>query len=237
MAKDPLYYNLIDACQQEGCPVCRVVLGWVDRYINAIFYENVNDIPTRAHLRKSLGFCSKHAWRLLDGEGGNALGIAIIYQDVLVNVLRALPESDSSELTGLRKMLGSTARQSTEKIKRVLKALLPQKECPACLQQEQANRLTGLILLEYLQDEKMLAALTSSQGLCLPHLHHSLQLVRDNESALILLKVNREKLSSLHGELGEFIRKNDYRFKEESFGQEAKSWRKAISKTMGERGY
>jgi hypothetical protein len=238
MANDPIYYELLEACQQGGCPVCRVIIGQVDRYMDALFYENVNDIPTRAQLRKSLGFCSKHAWRLLDGEVGNALGIAIIYHDVIGNVLRNLPQTlDAPKKTGgLLKMFGLATQSVEEASRQILGALLPQRRCLVCQHQEQVGRLTIEILLEYLRDERLVEAFASSDGLCLPHLHQSLERSLKPQGRAFLLAVNKDRLASLHDDLAEYIRKNDYRFRDEDFGPESNSWRRAISKIQGEKG-
>jgi len=50
-----------------------------------------------------------------------------------------------------------------------------------------------------------------------------------------LRSIHREKLESLHRELAEFIRKNDYRFKDEGFGTESDSWKRAVHKLTGDR--
>jgi hypothetical protein len=40
----------------------------------------------------------------------------------------------------------------------------------------------------------------------------------------------------LHGELGEFIRKQDYRFAHEAYGSEADAWQRAIALLVGMNG-
>lgn len=234
MAKDPLYYRLLEACASPGCPVCRVTLHQVDRFLDVLFYESVNDIPTRALLRKSRGFCSSHAWRLLDGEVGNALGIAIIYHDVLTNVLRDLPAAPPDQ-TGLNSFFGRAARQAGDWLKSALAALSPKEPCLACKEREQATALTLAVMRGALREEEFAAALESSEGLCLPHLRLALEHAGDDTSLPLLLEQSRPKLEVLNAELGEFIRKNDYRFRSEGFGSEGSSWRRVISKFNGER--
>jgi hypothetical protein len=237
MAKDPLYYSLLEACEQPGCPVCRVTLHLVDRYLNALFYESVNDIPTRTSLRNSRGFCSSHAWRLLDGEVGNALGIAIIYHDVLTNVLRELPGQEIQKGRGgnIATFLTRAGRQAGELVRKAVQALTPGEECLACRERREANRLVSEVLLASLADDRLLAALAASDGLCLPHLRQSLERAQGEQQLAGLLQASRPQLEALNAQLGEFIRKNDYRFREEGFGEEGSSWRRAISKAQGER--
>ena len=54
-------FNLIEACRQPGCPVCRVEEHSVERYLDNQFYENVNNPDFRNTLRLSIGFCREHA--------------------------------------------------------------------------------------------------------------------------------------------------------------------------------
>jgi hypothetical protein len=237
MAKDPIFYSLLEACSKPGCPVCQVTIQLVDRYLHSLFYESINDVPTRQDLRSSRGFCSKHAWQLLDGEAGNALGIAIIYQDVFTNLLRALPEPDAAPNTQgkVSSFFNRTARKPVEALRRIIQALRPEAPCPACREQVKTAELVVSILLIYLQDESLSKALEKSDGLCLPHLAGALEHANEPGQVELLLAQNQPQITSLKDELGEFIRKNDHRFAKEGFGDESNSWKRAIRKASGER--
>lgn len=237
MAKDPLYYKLIEACSQEACPVCRATTGLLDRYQDGMFYESVNDVPNRAVLRRSYGFCKRHAWRLLEGEAGNALGIAIIYHDIMTNVLRDLPapEDGRGKQAGIGGMIARFSRQAGDIVKNALQALAPKERCPACTYLDEVSRLTTTILLNELQDEKLAEAFAASEGLCLLHLSQAIELNKDESLLALLLSFHIDKLSALNDNLAEFIRKNDYRFRHEGFGLEGNSWRKAVRAVIGER--
>ena len=67
-----LFYRLMDACREEGCPVCRVEQENVERFLENQFYENVNSPKWRDKLRGSLGFCHEHAWLAVDRRLGDA---------------------------------------------------------------------------------------------------------------------------------------------------------------------
>ncbi len=82
MAYKVAYLDLIEACKQTDCPICIVSQKAVEHYLNALFYEQVNDVQVRQALRTSLGFCHEHAWLAVNSEVGDALGLAIIYHDV-----------------------------------------------------------------------------------------------------------------------------------------------------------
>ena len=229
-------YNLLEACRQTGCPVCRSEQRSIERYINNLFYESVNDVTTRERLRASLGFCREHTHLILDKRLGNALGFAIIYQDLITNILRGF-EKDAATPNSRRlpALLKQVPEQVSASVQRVLCALTPHKHCMVCQQQEKTIHLIVSALVEGLTELPMAEAIRSSDGLCIPHLKKALESIRDQSTVELLLSVHRDKLESLHGELAEFIHKNDYRFKDEGFGAEGDSWRRAVHKLTGDR--
>lgn len=228
-------YDLIQACQKSGCPICRLEQHAVERYIDNLFYESVNDIQLREKLRASMGFCREHAWLAVDKRLGNALGFAIIYQDVINNTLRQLESNVTPPVTRhWSALLKQIPEQVSGTVQRVLYALTPQKHCVVCLQRDKALHNIILSFIESLNEPEVINALKASDGLCLPHLKKVFESVRDATSSDLLLSIHREKLESLRGELTEFIRKNDYRFKDEGFGAEGDSWKRAVSKVIGE---
>jgi len=206
------FHDLIGACKKTGCPICRVEARILERYIDNLFYESVNDIKTRERLRASLGFCREHAHLAMDIRLGNALGFAIIYQDVITNILRGFEEDTN-----------------------IAKALTPREGCMVCQQREKTTQLVVSAFVDGLTESQMQQALRTSDGLCIPHLKKVAGPIRDLETIDLLRSIHREKLESLHRELAEFIRKNDYRFKDEGFGTERDSWKRAVHKLTGNR--
>jgi hypothetical protein len=166
---NPTYFALIDACQQPGCPICRVVEQAVERSLAHLFYESVTDPAVRLRLRKSLGFCHTHAWLLLNFRIGDALRMAIIYQHIFGSILKHLPHSTSPRVSLNLKSILETARH----------ALVPRQHCPACDEQEIAARMATKVLATPLKNPDFVAALTASQSLCLPHLQQTLEYVHD----------------------------------------------------------
>ncbi len=206
------FHDLVESCGKSGCPVCRVEQRTLERYIENLFYESVNDIKTRERLRASLGFCREHARTALDRRLGNALGFAIIYQDVITNILRGL-EKNSTDPNILK----------------------PHRHCIVCHEQEKTTQLVVSALVDGLAEPKLADALRSSDGLCIPHLKKAFESVRDTAVSELLRSIHFGKLESLNGELAEFLRKNDYRFKDEGFGAEGDSWLRAVNKLTGDR--
>jgi hypothetical protein len=205
------FHDLLEACRQPGCPACRLEGQALERYIGNLFYESVNDVKTRERLRASLGFCREHTRLAVDGRLGNALGFAIIYQDVITNILRGFEKGE------------------------IVHALTPHKHCIVCQQQEKTLHMIIQALVEGLTESQMTEALRSSDGLCVPHLKKAFESTREPAIYDLLLMIHREKLEGLRDELAEFIRKNDYRFKDEGFGTEGDSWRRAVDKLTGDR--
>jgi hypothetical protein len=164
----------------------------------------------------------------LTAQSGSALGIAILYRDLLRQAGRSL-EGARFDAGGLLRRGGAAA---------AVRALTPEKGCPACAHRDEMERLSLAAMLEALakRDKGMQAALDGSAGLCLPHVRRALALARDEASFAFLRGLMEAKLNGLVAELDEFIRKNDYRFTHEGFGAEGDSWKRAIGVVVGERG-
>jgi hypothetical protein len=203
------YTAFVEACDQTGCPLCRIEHDAVLKYIGSLFYEQVNDFNLRDRLRDSLGFCREHAYFAVDELPGNALGIAIIYQDLLKFAMHHLndPKGASS----------------------------PKRRCPACEQRDLNMMRTLSELAKHIDDEAMSSALKKSEGLCLFHMRHALRHTRVPSKRSLLLSIEEEILGKLRQELTEYVRKNDYRFAKEAFGQERDSWRRAVGIVAGAR--
>lgn len=206
-SKTATYESFVEACNHPGCPVCRVEHEAAVRYVNSVFYEQVNDFNMRNRLRSSLGFCWEHAHMVVDELQGNALGIAIVYQDMLKVAIHHLDD---------RKTIPT-----------------PDRICPACEQRDLAMMRTLSELSKHLDDEIIVGAIKKSDGLCIPHMRHALTHMRAPEKRALLISLEREILGKLRVDLGEYIRKNDYRFSKESFGPERDSWKKAVSLIAG----
>lgn len=230
-------YNLSEACRAPGCPVCRLEERATERYLDNNFYENVNSPAWRDSLRASLGFCHEHAWLAVNKRLGDALGFSIVYRDIVNAVLKQL--SDHGDTIHASRRRGSFLRQIPEKtrnmVQKMLDAFTPRKHCPVCVHRDETTRRVLSVLVEELEKPQMMDALVASDGLCLPHLRHTLEHVKELSVCEQLLNIHREKLENLSAELGEFIRKNDYQALKEGFGREGDAWLRAISMITGSR--
>jgi Family of unknown function (DUF6062) len=222
MQEDTSYFDLIEACSEPGCPVCRASLKLARRYVDSILYEYVNDPGVRDEIRKSRGYCNEHAWWMPDVRGAG-LGIAILQRDIVQMVL---------ELTEALPNRRNTRKSAQE----LLKRLQPTAECPVCAHRRTMEDITLDTLLQHIGDEKLATALASSAGLCLPHFSRALELVDGAEALKRLVALQKNTLARLRDDLAEFIRKNDYRFRDEGFGNEGDSWKRAVGIVSGEHG-
>ena len=237
--------DLIEACEQPGCPACWLAHRTVARYITALFYEHVNDVKLRAGIRASRGYCQEHTWALLDASLGNALGVSIIYHDILTNILRAIPEPDpdhSQSSAGSRfgSMLARFGQSAARRIQAFRQAFQPESTggvhaaCPACTMREATLNLALPAFVRGFKTESLAQAYQASDGFCLPHLQRLLGHVEDADVAEWLLSLTRTRLETLDAELAEFIRKNDHRFNQEAWGSERDAWKRVIPLMAGE---
>jgi len=212
--RPPGYYDLLEAVQSDGCPLCRLSVEVIASYIDNLLYGSVNDFDLRERLRQSRGLCHTHAWQMV--RPGGSLGAAIIQNDVLGELLHVLEGKAESRLRG-----------------DLERSLEPQTECPACQHQAEMETIYLSALFKSLADEEFWEAYCGSSGLCLPHFQAALRQCRHGSVRQRLVQAQRGFWQRLRGELVEFIRKNDYRFRDEGFGAEGDSWQRAIAQVVG----
>lgn len=83
------FHRLMDALREGGCPMCRLAAEASQSRLRALFYELVNDLPTRERLRAGGAFCPQHTQQAL--RIGDPLGSSIIYGDLLRRAQDANP--------------------------------------------------------------------------------------------------------------------------------------------------
>jgi len=231
-----MYYELLGAFKEPGCPVCvRLERGSV-KAMDDLLYEQVTDPTTRARLVESRGFCNWHSW-MLPRIQNSPLGVALIYHHLLTGALERLAVA-RAEL-GAPSWWGRLWRRVTQKGDRPL-ALVGwwrnRTRCPMCALVGRSEREHLKALLAFLGEAEFAAGLAQSAGLCLPHLCHAATIGLGHPNLPVLLSHHEARWSELIAELGEFIRKNDYRFATETMGHEGDSWRRALDVFVGRAG-
>ena len=228
------YTDLLEALGQPCCPVCWLAQRSVHQYIRSLFFEFVNDIKLRAGIRAGLGYCQEHTWALRDAALGNALGISIIYHDILTNILRGFPAAQQPGSAG-GGMFGRLSNEFNRRVQALRKALTPQAPCPACVMRDTSAGLALNAFLRGLKTDQIAVPYRTAHGFCLIHLQQALAQVDDVQVFELILETSRAQLALLDAELAEYIRKNDYRFNKEPWGAEEDAWRRVIARVAGER--
>lgn len=173
------------AFRQAGCPVCRLKRKIADRYIFGLLWENVNDMTTRVHLARSLGFCPQHTWQLYHTEMeqfGSGLGISIIYEDLTRSLANGLRDFETRlpvqperlrwwqrVWARLQAALGRAAPVARPE------GILPSEPCRVCAHCAEAEESDIHWLVEGCADAVFSKLYAASDGLCLPHLRRALE--------------------------------------------------------------
>jgi len=181
---DLIGLRLKEAFEKEGCPICRLLEEFEDSEIETILYEHVNDPEVRERFKKSLGLCTRHAWKVLQTSKSNPflgpLGVATIYEHML----------------GLY-ILSLESERKTEEGECFLCQLLDEKEKEVV--ESVAERIENL--MEIYVDGPAL--------LCRRH-YQMITEKLEPEKAKDLRKIQLKKLKELKDSLNEFMESFDY---------------------------
>lgn len=207
---------------REGCPICHYGRLSGRRYLDGVMYESVNDFGLRQKLVENMGFCAFHSQEMLTFPGAK-LGAAIIEQAMLKEAIRRMEGT-----VGVRSGLFSRGN------KNAFDDVTPDRNtCPACLhEQGSERRAIGEMVAHW--DDSWAAYLEKSGGMCFNHLTHALKLA-PKDVARSLKAIHKRLWKEMVEQLDEFIRKQDYRFRDEIISQEeALASRRTIAILTGE---
>lgn len=104
--------------------------------------------------------------------------------------------------------------------------------CQLCEAQARDVAQMATLLAQLLRQAEWRERYEASTGLCLPHLRQVLQHASPEAQKWLIANENG-RWQTLCQQLHEVIRKHDYRFQHEPWGEEAGSWRQAIRKLYG----
>jgi hypothetical protein len=231
------YFDLRDAMGQPGCPVCRLRTDSAARFLDSLLLESVNDPEKRARIRRARGFCHNHFWML--AQASASLGVAIMANDVLTNLLRTLDSAafDALPVVSLRRVQEAVdLRQSSAATARLVEQLGPEESCSACAWADKMVAIHVDTLIRSLSERNGLRGdYESSDGLCLAHFRQALARVRKATTFEVLVSAQRVVWERLVKHLGESISKSDYRRQGEKWGEEAGAWLRGIAALAGPR--
>ena len=217
--------ELLDAMRGPGCALCGLAQHKSLRYVETLLESAIMDVEQRDDWRYAGGFCQGHAEMALTLP--NAAGsLAILYEDVLQYEMARLANLLSGAKRSWRQRLKQRAQQW-------LQARRKRAACPVCRTWRSQEELYWAVLLDHGDDDEVIRAFTQSDGLCLPHLASLIDCGASHVHLPAVLAAQQECLQRLHGDLKTFIRKQDYRFAHEPYGEEADAWRRAVACLVG----
>jgi len=222
--------ELLVAFRERGCPICRVKAASARRYIAHLLWENVNDLETRTHLARSLGFCPEHTWQLYLMEikdQGSETAVGIIYADLVGRVVAGLRSfaaqlpaaafGDKPSRRGVwsqaREALGMAADLSVVRPE----GILPSEPCRPCEFARESEQSDLTWLVEACAEDAFRARYAASDGLCLNHLRQALEISGAGYPAVaqFLTEMAVQRLSVLAEDLEEYVRKKMWQYHEE----------------------
>jgi hypothetical protein len=226
---------LREAMAQTGCPICRLRFDAANRFLDNLLWESVNDPGARDAIRRARGLCHQHAWDMV--RNGATLGSTIIMRDVLNDILRTTQAAQFEGVPALslrRAQEALNREQPSAATARLVADLAPQTLCPVCAQAEKMESVYVGVLVDNLSGkENLLADLQASDGLCLPHFRMALARLRNAADYAALVDVQERIWTLLIDQLSEVIRKSDYRFRHEPWGDERGSCKRSIAAVSG----
>ena len=245
--KSSVYHELVEAIEQPGCPVCRLIDRAVRQYIDVFFYENITTVARRTEIREARGYCSVHG-ALLTGHT-RMLGSAIVHQDVINDVLRELnktlpptplrPSTDAREAQGAGSMAGRKPNALDDLTaaparNAALSAIRPKRMCPLCEYERDRESVQLRTLVDHMGEPELRAAFEKSSGICLPHVQVMLGLRGVSADGLrTTLQIERDILQRIKLELEAYIAKSNGSYDYEGMGDESDSPLRAIKLVSG----
>jgi hypothetical protein len=232
--RSQINFDLLGAFASPGCPICELIQRDSKRHLDTLYYERTMDPGLRAALRRSIGFCNYHAWQSTEIQNVG-LSIGVIYEDLL-----DVQRRDLSEI--IRDLKGKNRGRLFHFWKRPSydesvhhRVFAPDAPCPVCSFDAQFTVYYLREMIRSISEQEFEEGYRSSSGLCIPHMQMLIGTFWDHPNLPAILELQSSKLDALSKELKEFIRKHDYRFKDEPRGTEFDSWRRAVEQFAGKR--
>ncbi|WP_089719758.1 DUF6062 family protein [Candidatus Entotheonella palauensis] len=219
--------ELVEAMQEPGCALCGLAQQKSSRYVETLLETAVMDVDQRDDWRYAGGFCQLHAEMALTIP--NAAGsLAILYEDVLQYEMAGLPDLEVNRSWWQRHRQGVKRRVQQWLYKRQERA-----GCPVCRTWQTQEHLYWAVLLDDGDQDDVMRVFIESDGLCIPHTVSLIEFGSTHIHLPAVLAAQRQCLQHLHGHVKAFIRKQDYRFVHEPYGEEADAWQRVVACLVG----
>ncbi len=211
------YRKLLADLEESGCPVCRGSVRAAAKYLESLLWENVNDSGVREELRDDHGFCREHSLALLQvaGARSEALGVAIVYEDLLDHIERDVANG------------GPNPRHRSLRLRSNTR---PGRSCRACaVADDVAVNYLGIIAAS--EPDGAAGRRLEGAVLCFPHFSRGLGIPGIDHARLESVYLRGSV--SIRSELRRLIDHADYRRADEPWGPEKDAWVRAIHLIVG----
>lgn len=202
------------------CCVCVFAAEVVVRFIDNLFYENVNDVATRDRIRRSTGFCRYHAQLISDQA--DALGTAIILHDVVRSTMREIERgrfADAPPSNPLLRLFDNRSERREEE------------PCIVCVAEAGSVDLALDGLCRLVTGQAGLDLFERSHGLCIPHFRRGAGRHGSRPCWPRILEVERRTLGELAAQLKRLADSYDYQSTDAQGPEVRRSWREGLNIT------
>ena len=234
-----------DAMKRDGeCLLCalerKTELGEAERYLGA----SVMEPDIRVQVNKK-GFCRKHHGMLFGMS--NRLGHALMLESHTIETRERMAATfaklnsaaEQLQNVGAIGKLGGKARGAETIVMEQAAAL--HEMADSCLMcetiEENMRRYLHTFLHLYQHDSDFRNRFSAGKGLCLPHTARLLEAAREElapkelgELISVLTKAERENMDRMQEDISWFIKKFDYRYEKESWGNSKDAVERTVNK-------
>lgn len=197
------FTDLMEVLGKPSCPVCYIAHRSLRAFLSVALIEQLTVPEFREPLRLSLGYCRRHSEYVRSAMRNRlkAMGVAIIYEDLLDHVRQSL---------GIQQTVPTV------------------QGCPLCVLQTDIEQYSLQLIGDYCNDPEFQKQYEVSHGLCFPHLRKIVVKAKNGRTAFLVQAQQKIMGKHLH-DLAEFIRKHDYRNAGERMSEaEGSSWKSAV---------
>jgi hypothetical protein len=216
------------AVQQAGCTPCVGLRDVEERGLFSFLYEGISDPSTRDKFVRGGGFCPRHFRIAL--QQTTATGYVGPFQ--IADVCQMLLNSAAASLTQAREAQSRDKWPVFQRRRSEPMPAITGAECMFCADAREKEK--DLVLaLESLITDPAIADRVEANGLCQRHGRLAISAWNTVSGRDWVIQVLRRHLETLKHHTDEFLRKHDYRFREESPGPEADVVRRAVEFLLG----
>jgi len=202
-------------------------MGWLDDKVRRGW--EVDDV---------LPGCPQHLWAAYS-LGTPLLAISSVWKAlglVLEQIriaIKSLPLSPVPDRGGILTRMGNAIRGSHGRLQATRDVIARDLPCPVCHRLALARDRIIALLFSLLMDPQHRVRFERGYGLCLRHYSRALALTPSPMVRAILTEIEFAKLSVLHWELEESLRKDAWSYRPEAAGTEHVAWRRAVLRFSG----